>query len=128
MGLCLGCDHHEFVRTYNGHKVRGIQYDMVRNLRLAVAHYQNLCQQYSFKSSLKHVDTPFIDEAQHDPEEDDEDEPKGVLSTPAASVLMKVFYAARLARFDLLRAIASLASKLIKWTRKCDKQLERLLS
>ena len=62
LGLCLGCDHHEFVRTYDGHKVRGIQYDMEGNLKLAVAHYQNLCQQYSYKSSLKHVDTPFIDE------------------------------------------------------------------
>ena len=41
---------------------------------------------------------------------------------------MKVLYAARLARFDLLRAITSLASKLTKWTRKCDKQLERLMS
>ena len=72
MGLCLGCYHHSFTRTYNGRKVRGVQYDMEGNLRLAVAHYQKLCEEYSYKSTLRQVDTPFIDEAKQDPDEDDE--------------------------------------------------------
>ena len=91
---------------------------MEGSLKLAVHHYQTLCEKHSFKSSLRHVDTPFIDDSQHDVEEDSESDPQGVLATPAASVLMKVLYAARLARFDLLKVIASLASKLTKWTRK----------
>ena len=74
---------------------------MEGSLRLAVSHYQTLCEKYGHKTPLKHVETPFIDDASHDPEQD-EDEPQGVLATPAASVLMKVMYAARLARFDLL--------------------------
>ena len=35
--------------------------------------------------------------------------PEGRLRPIAAKILMKVFYAARLARFDLLRAVANLA-------------------
>ena len=41
---------------------------------------------------------------------------------------MKVLYAARLARFDLLQAITNLVSRMTKWTRRCDKQLERPMS
>ena len=41
---------------------------------------------------------------------------------------MKILYAARLARYDLLKAINSLAARLTRWTRRCDKQLERLMS
>ena len=52
----------------------------------------------------------------------------GNLEPYAAKVLMKVLYAARLARFDVLKAITNLASRLTKCTRRCDKQLERLMS
>ena len=34
----------------------------------------------------------------------------------AATVLMKTLYAARMARFDLLRAIGALASRIMRWT------------
>ena len=40
----------------------------------------------------------------------------GRLKSIAAKILMKLFYAARLARFDLLRAIANLARYITKWT------------
>ncbi|MCP4377402.1 MAG: Ty1/Copia family ribonuclease HI [bacterium] len=54
-------------------------------------------------------------------------EERGALSEHAASVLMKILYAARLARFDILRAVASLACYLTKWTVDCDKRLFRLV-
>ena len=41
---------------------------------------------------------------------------------------MKVFYAAREARFDLYRAIAGLSRHLLKWTPECDRRLHRLMS
>ena len=41
---------------------------------------------------------------------------------------MKVLYTARLARFDLLRAAQSLASRITKWTLYCDQRLHRLMS
>ena len=51
----------------------------------------------------------------------------GKLQPLAASVLMKVMYAARTARFDLLRAVSRLACFITKWDTKCDKALHRLM-
>ena len=45
----------------------------------------------------------------------------------AASVLMKVMYAARMARFDLLHAVQGLARFLTKWSSKQDEELCRLM-
>ncbi|CAE8731662.1 unnamed protein product, partial [Polarella glacialis] len=73
---------------------------------------------------LKKASTPFLDEDKL-PEEDD-NEP-GKLADAACSVLMKVLYGARLARLDLLKAVAGLASKVTKWSVSCDKRLFRLM-
>mgnify|MGYP002176408590 FL=1 len=51
----------------------------------------------------------------------------GVLQPYAAKVLMKLLYGARLARFDLLRAINHLAGYITKWTPDCDKRLHRIM-
>ena len=51
----------------------------------------------------------------------------GVLSDIAAKVLMKVLYGARMARFDLLRAVCSLACSVTKWDKDCDRKLHRLM-
>ena len=45
----------------------------------------------------------------------------------AASVLMKVMYGARMARYALLRAINTLAKRLTFWDEECDKRLYRLM-
>ena len=44
------------------------------------------------------------------------------------SVLMKILYAARYGRHDLLCAVAKLAQKIHKWTPACDKGLHRLMA
>eukprot|EP00972_Heterocapsa_arctica_P049851 7332686-Heterocapsa_arctica.AAC.1 len=57
-------------------------------------------------------------------------DPKGskeTLQPIASSVLMKVLYAARLARFDLLKAVANLAKKVTKWDKGGDRMLHRLM-
>ena len=46
------------------------------------------------------------------------------MSAMLCSILMKLLYTARLARFDLLRAIQSLASGITKWTIYCDQRLQ----
>ena len=51
----------------------------------------------------------------------------GTLAPIAAKVIMKVFYAARVARFDLLRAIGFLACHITKWGGLCDERLHRLM-
>ncbi len=51
----------------------------------------------------------------------------GILQPIAARVLMKILYGARMARYDLLRAVGGLASSVTKWTRQCDADLYRLV-
>jgi hypothetical protein len=42
-------------------------------------------------------------------------------------ILMKILYAARMRRHDLLRAVCGLASCTTKWTHQCDRDLHRLI-
>ena len=57
-----------------------------------------------------------------------EDEKPGKLQPVASKILMKILFAARMARFDLLRATQSLASRVTKWSIECDVALHRLVS
>ena len=52
---------------------------------------------------------------------------KGELAPHAASVLMKLLYAARIARFDLLRSINMLARNVTKWSKDDDIKLHHLM-
>ncbi|CAE7705382.1 unnamed protein product [Symbiodinium sp. KB8] len=61
-------------------------------------------------------------------EEDVTDENRGALAPQAASILMKLLYAARICRFDLLRSINNLARKITKWTKKEDALLHHLMA
>ena len=54
-------------------------------------------------------------------------EVRGELAPHAASILMKLLYAARIARFDLLRSINTLARNVTKWTVKDDVKLHHLM-
>ena len=45
----------------------------------------------------------------------------------AAHLLMKVLYAARYARLDLLRAVCFLAQYISRWGQFCDRRLHRLM-
>ena len=74
--------------------------------------------------TLKPAKTPFLDESKVENSSENEE---GMLAPVACKVLMKIRYGARLARFDLLRPIAALASKIIKWDTVCDRMLHRLV-
>ena len=52
---------------------------------------------------------------------------EGKLAPIAAKIIMKVFYAARVARYDLLRAVGNLARYITKWTPECDRRLHHLM-
>ena len=51
----------------------------------------------------------------------------GILQYIAAKVLMKIFYGARMERFDLLRAVCTLAACVTKWTEQQGMELCRLI-
>ena len=61
------------------------------------------------------------------PGQDSETLSRGNLAPHAASVLMKLLYAARIARFDLLRSINALARNVTKWTKDDDARLHHLM-
>ena len=61
------------------------------------------------------------------PGQDSESLNRGNLAPHAASVLMKLLYAARIARFDLLRSINALARNVTKWTKDDDARLHHLM-
>ena len=58
---------------------------------------------------------------------DDESEPRGVLGHVACSVLMKLLYGARVARWDLLKAVTRSAARVSKWSKHNDLELHRLM-
>ena len=53
--------------------------------------------------------------------------PHGAMNTDAASVIMTIMYAARTARFDLLRAVAHLARRSTMWGKLEDRNLRKLV-
>ena len=52
---------------------------------------------------------------------------KGQLADISARILMKLLYGARMARYDLLRAVGALASMITKCDKWQDKKLHRLI-
>ena len=64
------------------------------------------------RDSFKYVATPFLDEDRLI--EADNAVNTGALQPIASRVLMKVLYGARMARFDLLKAVANLAKNVTK--------------
>ena len=149
VGRALGCEHRVDSRKLkNGKTVQTVEYDMEPFLKDCVAKYLELA--HKPMTSLKRVPTPFLEENDERvvdlpsevadagqpadassrttkverPETDD----VGALKPIACKILMKVLYAARMCRFDLLKAIALLASRVTKWDRDCDRRLHRLIS
>ena len=103
---------------------REVVYDMSSFLQQAVDKYKQLAGP-EFQA-LKKVSTPFYDDKIARPVET-EAESKGKLAPIASRVLMKLLFAARMARYDLLRAVQGLASRVTKWSSDCDKALHRLM-
>ena len=79
------------------------------------------------RKDFRKASTPFHELRIARPRENEE-QPEGRLKGIASRILMKVLFAARMARYDLLRATQSLASRVTKWSPDCDAGLHRLIS
>ena len=101
-----------------------VTYDMEPFLKSCVDRYVALAGKNA--QSLRKVATPFHEERIARPTVEGEEKP-GVLAPIATRVLMKVLFVARMARFDLLRAVQGLAARVTKWSTDCDKALHRLI-
>ncbi len=71
---------------------------------------------------------PQIEKAKSKDQKDASDVDPGHFGPIAARVLMKILYAARMARYNLLRAVCHLACHVSKWTSQCVRRLVRLVS
>ena len=79
----------------------------------------------SGRTRTKKEPKPAIKSVQYDSNDTSE---SGQLQPIAARILMKVLYAARMCRFDLLRAVCVLAQRVTKWDATCDRRLHRLMA
>ena len=71
---------------------------------------------------LRTVESPFLPSPEgggDSPQPLEEGEEPGALGPKAASILMKILYGARAARWDLLKAVQVLATRVAKWLRDC---------
>ena len=74
---------------------------------------------------LYKVSTPCIDD-HHFKEE--EMKSVGELSNTCSQIVLKCLYLARIRRPDILWSVNKLARSITKWTKACDKRLNRLIS
>ena len=74
---------------------------------------------------LYKVSTPSIDD-HHFKEE--ELKSAGELPKISSQIVLKCLYLARIGRLDILWSVHKLARSITKWTKACDKRLNRLIS
>ena len=74
---------------------------------------------------LYKVSTPCIDD-HHVKEE--ETKSVGEFSNTCSQIVLKCLYLARIGRPDILWSVYKLARSITKWTKACDKRLNRLIS
>ena len=123
-------------------RIAFMRYNMEDFMKQCVIRYRELCGEL-YPKSLEKAKAPYLDETKPEFDENpndsafnsvmgqkdqEVDEKPGCLGEHAPAVLMKILYGARVARYDLLRPVQALASRITKWTRLCDKKLHRLVS
>ena len=74
---------------------------------------------------LYKVSTPCIDDHRF---KEEEMKSVGDLSQVCSQIVLKCLYLARIGRLDILWSVNKLARSITKWTKACDKRLNRLIS
>ena len=98
-------------------------YDMAGHAKKCVERYCELANKTT--QQLYKVSTPCIDD-HHFKEE--ETKSVGELSHVCSQIVLKCLYLARIGRPDILWSENKLARSITKWTKACDKRLNRLIS
>ena len=96
-----------------------MEYDMQGYMAECLETYTSLTGVTKFRT----VETPFLDEKAI-PTSEFEDE--GILATSSSKYTMKILFAARVCRWDLLRIITLLAGCATKWSTACDRLCYRM--
>ena len=98
-------------------------YDMEGHAKKCVERYCELVNRTT--QQLYKESTPCID-GHH--VKGDELTSVGELSKVCSQIVLKFLYLARIGRFDILWSVNKLARSITKWTKTCDKRLNRLIS
>ena len=104
-------------------RISSWSYDMEGHAKKFVDRYCELANKTT--QQLYKVSTPCIDE-HHFKEE--ELKSVGELSHVCSQIVLKCLYMARIGRPDILWSVNKLARSITKWTKACDKRLNRLIS
>ena len=104
-------------------RISSWSYDMAGHAKKCVERYCELANKTT--QQLYKVSTPCIDD-RHSKEE--EMESVGELSNTCSQIVLKCCFLARIGRPDILWSVNKLARSITKWTKACDKRLNRLIS
>ena len=104
-------------------RVSSWSYDMAGHAKKCVERYCELANKTT--QQLYKVSTPCIDD-HHFKEE--ETKSVGELSNTCSQIVLKCLYLTRIGRPDILWSVNKLARSITKWTKACDKRLNRLIS
>ena len=104
-------------------RISAWSYDMEGHAKKCVERYCELANKTT--QQLYKVSTPCIDD-HHFKEE--EMKSVGELSHVCSQIVLKCLYLARVGRPDILWSENELARSITKWTKACDKRLNRLIS
>ena len=104
-------------------RISSWSYDMAGHAKKCLERYCELAH----KTTQQHykVSTPCIDD-HHFKEE--ETKSIGEMSQVCSQTVLKCLYLARIGRVDILWSVNKLARSITKWTKACDKCLNRLIS
>ena len=114
---------HTFVPYSEDLRISSWSYDMAGHAKKCVERYCELANKTT--QQLYKVSTPCIDD-HHFKEE--EMKSVGELSHVCSQIVLKCLYLARIGRPDILWSVNKLARSITKWTKACDKRLNRLIS
>ena len=103
-------------------RISSWSYDTVGHAKKCLERYCELADKTTQK--LYTASIPCI----HDHHFEEETKSVGELSNACSQIVLKCLYLARIGRFDTLWSVNKLARSLIKWTKVCDKHLNRLIS
>ena len=104
-------------------RISSWSYDMAGHAKKCVERYCELANKTT--QQLYKVSTPCIDD-HHFKEE--ETKSVGELSNTCSQIVLKCLFLARIGRPDILWSVNKLARSITKWTKACDKRLNRLIS
>ena len=105
-------------------RISSWSYDMIGHAKKCVERYCELANKTT--QQLYKVSTPCIDD--HHFKEEEETKSVGELSNTCSQIVLKCLYLARIGRPDILWSVNKLARSITKWTKACDKRLNRLIS